>query len=281
LLGLAQALRPGQPALGLEIGAGVTARHVGVLGYLILASDSLEAAMGNYLRYERLLYGVNLARAQTMGSEVEIRWPPTQLGRISDEAGIAAFLVFLRRQFEQPLAPTLVTFMHPASPAEIGSYEAFFGCPVRFGDPATRVRFPITYLGLHMPRRDPGLLALLDQQARALLAALPSPSGLDLAVQQLMVSLLPDGAVSLDKLARAMHQSSRSLQRHLAALGLTWQQLLDRTREQLARQYLEDRRLSLDEIALLLGYSEQSAFSRAFRRWTGLTPLAYQKQSGS
>jgi len=69
------------------------------------------------------------------------------------------------------------------------------------------------------------------------------------------------------------------LQRRLADSGMTWQHLLDRTREQLARQYLSDRALALAEIALLLGYSEQSAFTRSFKRWTGQTPLAFRTQT--
>lgn len=95
-------------------------------------------------------------------------------------------------------------------------------------------------------------------------------------MQQLLVRLLPEGEVSVDKVARALHQSTRTLQRRLAERGMSWQQLLDRTREQLARQYLRDPGLSLAEIGLLLGYSEQSAFTRAFRRWTGQTPQAYR-----
>ena len=279
LLEQAQALRPHSTALGLEIGAGVTPRHVGVLGYLILASDTLEAALGSYLRYERIFYGVDLATVVREDDQMEIRWPSSQLGRIADESGVAAFVVFLRRQIDQPPPPTWVTFIHQASAAEVAAYIRFFGCPVEFGSSHTRVRFPASCLLQSMPNRDPGLRALLEQQARALLAALPNPSAFDQAVQRLMVNMLPDGEVSLDKVAQALHQSSRSLQRRLAELDLTWQLLLDRTREQLARQYLRDRLLSLAEIALLLGYSEQSAFNRAFRRWTGLTPLAYQKQA--
>ena len=78
-----------------------------------------------------------------------------------------------------------------------------------------------------------------------------------------------------------MHVSVRTLQRRLDARELTWQQLLDRTREQLAHQYLADRSLTLGDIALLLGFSEQSAFNRAFRRWTGQTPARIRRQLAS
>jgi len=150
---------------------------------------------------------------------------------------------------------------------------------VDFGASHTLVRFPAAYLSIPMPHREPGLRALLDRQAKALLDALPDPNAFDKAVQQLLVRLLPDGEVTVDKVAQAMNQSTRTLQRRLADSSMTWQHLLDRTREQLARQYLNDRALALAEIALLLGYSEQSAFTRSFKRWTGLTPLAFRTQT--
>lgn len=281
LLDEAAALCPDDPAPGLAIGEGVQPRHVGVLGYLVLATDTLAEAMAAYQRYERLFYGLDLAEVGMVEGEVELRWPrPPHAGAVADEVAISALVSFLRRQLAQAPPPSRIGFVHTASAARRAACEAFFGCPVGFGDTHTRVRFPASYLALPMPRRDPGLRALLDQQARALLAALPEPKAFDRAAQQLLVRMLPDGEVSVDKVAQAMHQSTRTLQRRLGDSGITWQALLDRTREQLARQYLADPGLSLAETALLLGYSEQSAFTRAFRRWTGQTPQAWRRARG-
>jgi AraC-like DNA-binding protein len=123
-----------------------------------------------------------------------------------------------------------------------------------------------------MSHSDSALGALLDRQAQALMLALPNSDAFDRALQEVLLKLLPDGDASVRRAARELHLSVRSLQRRLDARGLVWQRLLDRTREELARQYLADRALSLSDIALLLGFSEQSAFQRAFRRWTGDTP---------
>jgi len=280
VLAQATALRPDLPAPGLSIGAGVLPRHVGVLGYLVLASDNLAEAVAAYQRYERLFYGVDLAEVLMHRDEVEIRWPSgDSTGMLADETAIAALVTFLRKQIDNPPPPSRVGFVHQVPRERAQACEAFFGCPVDFGSTHTRVRFPLSYLSIPMPHREPGLRALLDRQAQALLDALPDPNAFDKAVQQLLVRLLPDGEVSVDKVAQAMHQSTRTLQRRLADSGMTWQQLLDRTREQLARQYLGDRALSLAEIALLLGYSEQSAFTRSFKRWTGQTPLGFRTQT--
>lgn len=278
LLDQATALRPDLLAPGLAIGSGVQPHHVGVLGYLVLASDNLGEAMHAYQRYERLFYGVDIAEVRFTGDDVEMRWEPTGIGPVADETGIAALVTFLRRQLESPPPPSRVCFVHPATPEQAQAYEAFFGCPVHFECAHTSLRFPQSYLSIPMPHREPGLRVLLDRQARALLDALPDPRAFDKAVQHLLVRLLPEGEVNVDKVAAAMHQSTRTLQRRLAERGMTWQQMLDNTRMELARQYLQDRALTVAEIALLLGFSEQSAFTRAFKRWLGQTPLAFRQQ---
>lgn len=275
LLARAVALRPDFVAPGLAIGALVQPRHVGVLGYLVAAAGNLGEAALAYRRYERLFYGVDIVEIAAAGSDVEIRWPPGDppLGHLADSVAIAALVTFLRRQIDPAPPPSLIAFVNPpVAAAEHAAYEAFFGCPVRFADSHTRMRFPAAHLSIPMRHADPGLRALLDRQAQALLLALPESDNFDRALQQVMLRLLPDGAATLLRAARELHLSVRTLQRRLDQRGQNWQQLLDQTRVQLAHQYLRDRSLSLGDIALLLGYSEQSAFNRAFRRWTGETP---------
>lgn len=282
LLGKAVALRPSMPAPGLAIGARVEPRHVGVLGYLVLASNTVGEAMLAYQHFERLFYGVDIAEIGAAEGQIEIRWrAEDSIGDlVGDSVGIAALIAFLRRQVDNPPPPTHVSFVHPA-PAdarERGEYAHFFGCPVEFGDTHTRVRFPLEYLSIAMPHSDPGLRTLLDRQAHALLAALPDPDAFHRALQQVLLRLLPDGNAALPRVARELHAAPRTIQRRLAERGLTFQSLLDRVRTELARSYLADRALSMTDIALLLGFSEQSAFNRAFRRWTGDTPSRWRRR---
>jgi AraC-like DNA-binding protein len=279
------ALRPDQVAPALAVGACVRPRHVGVLGYLVLASQTLAEAMKTYQRYERLIYGIDLAQIVVEQSEVEMRWRPDgqTLGHLHDSVAIAALVTFLRRQVENPPPPSLIAFINDPvlSLAEQQAYEEFFGCPVRFGDTYTRVRFPLAYLSIPMPHSDPGLRLMLDRQARALVQALPHSDAFDQALQQTILKLLPDAQASLPRAARELHVSVRTLQRRLEQRELTWQQLLNRIRAELAQEYLADRSLSLGDIALLLGFSEQSAFNRAFRRWTGSTPARVRRASSN
>jgi AraC-like DNA-binding protein len=279
MLSAGMALVPGEPAPELEIGARVQPFHVGVLGYLVLATDTLGEAMLAYQRYEKLFYGVGLAEVVGLGNQVELRWAKqrAELGQDGDGVAIAALITFMRNQVPDPPSPVLVTFAHPLSPARQAAYQRFFGCPVQDSDSHIRVRFPLSYLAIRMPHADPGLKALLDRQADALLRALPDSDEFDRALQRVLLRLLAEGEPTLERAAAVLHLSPRTLQRRLAKQGFSWQQWLDRNREQLARQYLGDRALGLSDIALLLGFSEQSAFNRAFKRWTGLPPGKYRR----
>ena len=280
LLTRAVALRPESVAPALEVGARVQPRHVGVLGYLILTCRTLGEAMLAYQRYESLFYGREVVEVVAEGDCMAVCWPAEDsTGVLADSVAIAALVAFLRRLLESRPSPTRIDFVFAQPDARVhAAYEAFFGCPVSFGQTHTRVAFPVTLLAAPLPHSAPHMRSLLDRQARALLLALPESDSFDRALQQAMVRLMPEAVVTLPRLARELHMSVRTLQRRLAERHMTWRALLDRTREQLARDYLSDPSLTLGDIALLLGFSEHSAFSRAWRKWTGTTPGSARKQ---
>lgn len=277
--GLASA--PDDPTPELAVGACVQPHHVGVLGYLVLACDTLGDAMLAYQRYERLFYGEQLAEIDVTGTDAEIRWPrgPEPLGQQADGAAIAALVTFLRRQLADPPPPSSITFHEQATQEQAEAYETFFDCPVTFGDTHVRVRFPVQHLQLPMPRRDPTLRALLDRQASAQLRLLPDDQRLEERLNHHLLRLLAEGNPNLERMARALHMAPRTLQRRLGRHELNWQQWLDHARNRLAHQYLADPALSLNDIALLLGYSEQSAFTRAFQRWNRQPPGRVRQSS--
>lgn len=275
----ATTLRPQQLAPGLAIGAGVKPRHVGLLGYLVLTCRTLGEALLAYQRYESLFYGSNLVQVDIEDSVVVLRWPATgTIGELADSVSMAALVTFMRQLLAASSRPTVApaamefAFARPPGDGSQAAYEAFFGCPVTFSSAATSIYFPIDYMQLVLPRSDPGLRQLLDRQAEVLLAALPDLTPFQRAVQQTLVSGLPEGNCSLAWVAQALNVSARTLQRRLGSGGNGWQRLLDDTRCGLAQHYLREASLTLSDIALLLGFSEQSAFNRAYKRWTGNTP---------
>lgn len=284
LLSEASLLKPSDQTLGLAIGAGVKPRHVGPLGYLVLSCRTLGEAMLAYQRYESLFYGRNVVEAALVQHDMQLRWRASDsTGKLADSVSIAALITFLRRLLgastQSELAPTQVAFTFEVPAASRLAYEQFFACPVTFGADFTCVSFPPAYLQWVLPHNDPSLRQLLDRQAQALLAALPDADPFERALQQALLKLLPEGRAQLPQVAQALHVSVRSLQRRLGERNTSWQRLLDHTRMTLADHYLADAALSLVDIALLLGYSEHSAFSRAYRGWHGYAPGQHRREA--
>lgn len=268
------ALQLPEPALGLRIGAIIGPTHLGVLGYVIQCCSTLGEALLRLRQFERLVYDAESAVLHTATDRVWLQWGLAhgKPGQLVDETAIAALVSYARKITAQPLiAPLEVSFVNPA-PADIAPYCEFFGCPVHFEAPATVVALRPEAMQQPLRQPDPALRDILDRQAEALLAKLPERDDFQQSLQRQLIGLLREGEPDLDRVASQLDCSPRTLQRRLRERGLGFQQLLDQTRHSLALDYLRDPRLQLAEIALLLGYSEQSAFNRAFRRWSGQTP---------
>jgi len=280
LLEQARDLDPGPKAtFALRLARGIAPRHFGVVGFATLASGTLAEALMRLERYHRSVYDANVAQIRPVPEGICIEWGVERgrPGALVDETAIAA-LVQLAREFTGQMVRALaVDFVNPR-PADVRPYEEFFGGPVRFGQPSTRIVLSMRDLALPLRGADAALLALLDAQAERLLqevAAVSEPVGV---WRQALVGLIRSGRTSLADLAQSLQMSPRSLQRRLTEQGHSFNTLLGQTRQQLAEAYLRDANVELAEVALLLGYSEQSAFTRAFRQWTGQAPLQWRRQ---
>lgn len=267
-----------RPALGLAIGQRIHPRHAGVMGYLGLSCETIGEALLRFERYHRLVYDGNPIEMNINPDSVSISWGIVHgyPGQLADETAIAAFATITRMMVDVPVMAKRVEFVN-APPPCLQPYTDFFQCPVSFGHDRTTVVFSADYLSLPIRFGDAGLRMLLEQQAEALLRTLPDNDVFEHDLQQALVRGLHRGEPTLEKVAYGLNVSTRTLQRRLSERGLQFHALLETTRLELARDYLADPNLSLTEIALLLGYSEQSAFTRAFKRWTGLTPRQARK----
>ncbi|MBW8845215.1 MAG: AraC family transcriptional regulator [Burkholderiales bacterium] len=280
LLERARDLDPGpKSTFALRLARGIAPRHFGVVGFAALACKTLGEALQRLERHHRSVYDVNPAQVHVLDDGICIEWGVERgrPGALVDETAVAA-LVQLTREFTgRPLRALAVDFVN-RRPADARPYEDFFGGPVRFDQPSTRLLLATRDLALPLRGADPALLALLDAQAETLLqqvAAVSEPVGV---WRQALVGLIRAGRTQLPHLAHSLQMSPRSLQRRLAEQGQSFQALLGQTRQQLAEAYLRDASVELAEVALLLGYSEQSAFTRAFRQWTGQAPLQWRRQ---
>lgn len=173
-----------------------------------------------------------------------------------------------------PLAAVDFSF---AAPAELRVYEEIFACPVNFGRPRARLLISRETWEQPVEGADRALFAVLEDHARRLLAEVSKgePSLLD-ALRAELRARLRGGEASIAAVANAMAMSERTLQRRLEQHELSYSDVLNDVRHELGREYLRERNVSIAEVAFLLGFSDQSAFGRAFKRATGQTPRAWR-----
>lgn len=274
----------GVDAIGLAAAALVQPGMFDVLDYAVRSSVNVEAALARLIRLNRLEHDAATFAVERFGAG-RVRLAHRFVGggtpgRHLTEFTLAGLLVAARQCTEQAIAP-LEVHLRGARPTELAPYTKVFGETVRFEQPEGALILDEKVLALPFKRADSGLCAILERHAEALLAALPPPvTSLEDRVRALVTAQLRGGDPSITAIAAQLHMSERSLQRKLAAEQSSFDAIVDDLRAELARRYLEDRRLAIGEVAFLLGYSEPSAFHRAFKRWTGRTPGEHRRDMG-
>jgi AraC-like DNA-binding protein len=272
----------GDPFLGLHLATDYRRGTYGVLELAGASAPDLRAAFARLVRYIRLINPTAAFTLTVDGLEARVDHRlgggRPDLGRHMQEAFVAILVEIGRRISGGRFTALRVWFAH-RRPERTDELERFFGCALAFDRETNGLVFPAAQLELPCVTADPTLLPILDRHAHLLLDALPAAAPADL-VERLRAQLratLGHGDPSADHAAAGLRLSRRTLQRRLAERGTSFQQVLDEVRAELARRYLDDPRLSLGEIAFLLGYSELRPFLRAFKRWTGTTPGQMRK----
>ncbi len=248
------------------------------LGYAWLASHTLRDALNRFVRYLRIVSekiflkldedpdGLRLALSyRILGMRV-----PAQI-----DMGMAMSIHICRLNFGEDLKPVAVSFMHD-EPACAEEYFALFKAPVRFSADRDSMTFSFPDVDRYLMGANSQLARLNDQVMIEYLAKLDKDDIIN-RVTAAVADMLPSGSVVDEKIAATLNMSVRSLQRRLKEAGTTFRTILDTVRKDLASTYVHDPDIELAEVAFLLGFSDQSAFSRAFKRWTGNPPSEVRK----
>ena len=263
------------PHLCLHLGQTISLRHLGIVGHVVAAAETLAAALQKLERYQRLIFDVTHMSQRAGPGWVELVWtsPDYHPGRLVNESGFAVLMQVCRSLVRGPAHFLAVEFAHAIGPgADLSAYENYYGCPVRFGRPDPLIRVSLDLLAAPLKSPDAGLIAVLEQHADRLLAQLPQQEEIVERVRKAIAHALREGEPDIERISTQLHCSSRTLQRRLLQAGTSFRAELNLVRHELAASYLRDPRLQIVDVALLLGYSEHSAFTRAFREWTGRTP---------
>jgi AraC-like DNA-binding protein len=270
--------------LPLRVGPLMRPDDYGALGLAWKSAPNVRQSLERVARYCRLWTDNMTYEVRERPDGIDFllhRAGERRLGmRLSNEATIASAVSLIRQTALDRFRPLEVRLRHPA-PTTTTAHEVYFGCPVRFG--AVEDSLTIGTEALDAPNRlaDDGisrfLLSHLDQEIETVEAEVPL-AGL---VRQAISRALSEGVPRMADIARRLAMSERTLQRRLADEGLSFKSVVDATRRELAENLLRNGRYSVSEVAFLTGFSEQSAFHRAFRRWTDQTPTAFRDRVGA
>lgn len=270
----------GDAFFGLHIGANFHLEGLGLVTYAVLNAGTVEIGLENLVRYlDSLVQGIR-PELTTKRGETTLRVAvglPRATARHLQEAGALTLLRLLRHLLgEERWAPRAVVLAHER-PDDVSEHVRLFGVAPTFGTRYTELRFDAALLRREVPDADRSLVPIVEQRLQELLGcdAHEEPWVRDLRFR--VASRLCDGHPSLAQLAPDLGLSARTLQRRLGDRGLVWRDIVQETRLRLATRYLEESDTDLTEVAFLLGYAEQSAFTHAFRRWTRKSPGAHRR----
>ena len=188
---------------------------------------------------------------------------------------MSTMLQVARKLTSVDLTPREIHFEHE-QPENVSEHKRIFRAPVRFNKQLTKLIFDKFVLELPLVEADLTLGSLLERQAEDLLAKSPRYGIFANQVQQLIREGLPVGAARMETICRKLGSSERTLQRKLSEEGTSYKELFEETQRDLSKFYLQKSEMAICEVSYLVGFSQVSAFHRAFRRWTGLTPKEFQ-----
>jgi AraC-like DNA-binding protein len=269
----------GDPELALHAAEALPFGAYKVVDYLAAAAPSVGEALQSISRYFPLINTAVELPIETDGDRRHLcvrGADPAVLTRAYVEYTLAAVYLRTRDATGTGFALDGVDIAFPA-PASTAEHARIFGCPVRFSAADNRMTLSRAAWETATERADRSLFQVLDDHAELLLQRLPDSVGLLSEVCAAISAELRGGDPALEHVASKLAMSERTLQRRLQDLGASYSDLLDEMRRAAATVYLADRDLSLGEVGYLLGFAEQSSFTRAFRRWTGQTPTEYRR----
>jgi AraC-like DNA-binding protein len=266
--------------LGFHAGARLRSGDFGVIDYAARSSDTLRDFFRCVARLHRLIGDRCEVRLSERGDGLGIAfdWPAdhAESRRQMAEFAAAALVALGREATGIHWVPRHLRFRHKGPRSE--ELRAWFGTPPEYAEATSHLILPQGLLDAPLRRAEPGLAAVLDRMADEMLARLPEPEDLPVRVRYAVSNQLWSGECSLESVARGLCMSPRSLQRRLQDCGTSFNALVDNARREAALDLILDPTISVSDLASRVGFSEPSAFDRAFRRWTGNSPSHYRRQ---
>ncbi len=269
--------RTGCQHLGLLIGKGGGLHSLGLTGLLVKYSPDVGSALRSLVHHLHLHVrgaGTTLVvDGDLVSLGYEVHQPNVEATDQLGDGAAALLFNIMRSLCGAAWKPVEVQFAH-RRPRDVAPYQQLFRATLAFDAEQNALVFPLSWMSLRLPDIDPELLRLLQQQVQVL----ESRHGDDFPeqVRSVMRTAIVTGHADAERVASLFSIHSRTLHRRLQTFGTGFQTLLDESRFEIARQLLADSRMDVSRIAMVLGYADASAFTRAFRRWSGVTPARWR-----
>ena len=268
------------PALGLHMAEQVPLTSLSTFGHLLLNCENLQDALGVFNRYHALVSKCEPSQLHYQGDTAILTYDfprsHPECNRLRADYGLCAVMYLAHLLTGDAVHPSLVEFEH-AAPVYESEYQRIFRCKIQYRARHTRIHVPAHFLKNQFTAANTDLHRFLCAQADTLLRA-QQPSSLSDRISILIKEQYRGQRPSLDVIARSLQMSGRSLRRHLQHNGVNFTQLLDEIQHEIADMLLKQPSLSVKRIALQLGFDEPSSFSRAYKRWSGISPAQFREK---
>lgn len=271
---------PNGQELPLRVGATMLCEDYGAFGLAWKSATNLRGSCERAARYARVLTSVTTYEVREADEGIYMHLhrdgDRSQLGlRLSNEASIASIAAISHEVSTSAFQPLAIYFKHEA-PGSAEAHEHHFGCPVHFGTDMDALL--IAHDTIRAPNRvgDPSIVKFFDTHLEEELSKYDDDASLERRLRMQISQSLSQGIPTVSNIAKYFGMSARTLQRRLSDRGYSFQALVDESRRELAERLLKETEYPLAEVAFLTGFSEQSAFNRAFKRWAGQTPRSFR-----
>lgn len=265
-------------ALGLQLGASSQPDDAGIISLVCMNSPTLGEMFSRVIRYMRLVAESDRLELAEKNDTIQLIYQieaPECFTTYAIERSFAMALNWSSAFTGREIKPVEIHFQYRA-PDHLSEYKKVFACPLLFEQHHNAVVLSRSQFMLPAKTYNSYLDELVQRQAESLLQELEADDGLTQQIQKLIIRHLPTGRLNVDVVSENMNMSRRTLARKLREKGTTFQDLVEKTKKELAVDYLKQNKLSVNDIAYMLGFSESSAFSRAFKRWFGDNPQGYR-----
>lgn len=269
-----------KPGFAVRVGQQMEIEDYGVLGLSWRTCTKVREIFDRSERYFKLLsntYQWEVEEGEAISHIILHRQANRRGMQLSSEASLSATVVVLQAMSEKELWPIEVCFKHKP-PKDLGSFKEAFKCSINFNQPRYSISYKTDDLNIRTAKADASINAYLIKQVEEETKGIKIPgSKFVYDVELLIQDALPTGIPSIHHISDLLAMSNRTLTRRLSEGGVTYRDLVRKTQEQRAKEMLRDNSNSIGEIAFLTGFSEQSAFNRAFKKWTDLTPSEFRR----